>query len=188
MLALYRTLLYLYPAEYRCEFGKEILDVLSEVEAETRSKNTPARVLSSMHEAGGLLYGAMREHLWSITGSQGRRRLSPMFTPRFLSRRSTMRSEFRFPKSTVALMAVILAAVMLAIEKARAISLSIPHANPPVGPIHPTQTMIVQVLLATLVWAIGAGAIGWAILFALRRSGLQRISDVNVSAGQHSGK
>ena len=188
MLTLYRSLLYLYPAEYRCEFGEEMLDVLSEVQAATRKKNPLERALSSLREAGGLLYGAMREHLWSITGLQGRRRLSPMFTPRFLSRRSTMRSEFRFPKSTVALMAIILAGVMLAIEKARAISLSIPHANPPVGPIHPTQTMIVQVLLATLIWAIGAGAFGWGILFALRRSGVQRISDVSVSAGQHSSK
>ena len=188
MLALCRWLLYLYPSEYRCEFGEEMLDVLSEVEAETRKKNALARALSSAHEASGLLYGAMREHLWNITGPQGRRGLSPMFTRRFLSGMSTMRSEFRFPKSTVALMAVILAAVMLAIEKARAISLSIPHANPPVGPIHPTQTMIVQVLLATLICAIGAGAIGWAIQFALRRSGLQRISDVTVSADRHSSK
>lgn len=188
MLALYRSLLYLYPAEYRCEFGEEMLNVLSEVQAGRRRRNKLARALAGAHEAGGLLYGAMREHLWSITGSQGRRRLSPMFTPRFLSGRSTMRSEFRFPKSTVALMAIILAGVILAIEKARAISLSIPHANPPVGPIHPTQTMIVQVLLATLIWAIGAGAIGWGILFALRRSGMQRISGMNATASQRAGK
>ena len=94
-----------------------------------------------------------------------------------------MRSEFRFPKATVGLMLVILAAVMLAIEKARAISMSIPHANPPVGPIHPTQAMIVQALLATLIWAIGAGAIGWGILYALRRSGIQHLSEMNPSAG-----
>ncbi|HET7149797.1 MAG TPA: hypothetical protein VFI60_00185, partial [Candidatus Acidoferrum sp.] len=97
-------------------------------------------------------------------------------------------SEFRFPKSTVALMAIILAAVMFTIEKARAISVSIPHANPPVGPIHPTQAMIVQALLATLIWAIGAGAIGWGILYVLRRTGVQELSEMNPAAGQHSAK
>src|SRR5206468_9597344 len=51
-----------------------------------------------------------------------------------------------------------------------------------------SQAMIVQVLLATLIWAIGAGAIGWAILFALHRSGLQQLSEMNPSAEQRSSK
>ncbi len=99
-----------------------------------------------------------------------------------------MRSEFRFPKATMALMTVILAAVMFTIEKARAISVSIPHANPPVGPIHPTQAMIVQALLATLIWAIGAGAIGWGILYVLRRTGVQQLSEMNPSGNQRANK
>jgi hypothetical protein len=187
MLAFYRTLLYLYPAAYRCEFGEEMMEVLSEVQAETRKKSVLARVLCGAHEAGGLVYGALREHFVSLTGSHGNRTFSSMFSS-FSPRRFAMRSEFRFPKSTVALMMIILAAVLFTIEKARAISISIPHANPPVGPIHPTQAMIVQALLATLIWAIGAGAIGWGILFALRRSGVHRISDMNVSASQRSGR
>jgi len=183
MLALYRSLLYLYPSAYRCEFGEEMMDVLTEVHAASRERSGLARLVSGAHEACGLLFGALQEHVWDIMGSQGRRRFSPMFSPTFLSRRDAMRSEFRFPKATVGLMLVILAAVMLAIEKARAISMSIPHANPPVGPIHPTQAMIVQALLATLIWAIGAGAIGWGILYALRRSGIQHLSEMNPSAG-----
>ncbi len=188
MLALYRSLLYLYPAAYRCEYGEEMMDVLSEVQTETRNRSALARVLSGAHEAGGLLYGALREHFWSITGSHDRRMFSSMFPSMFLSGRFAMRSEFRFPKATMALMTVILAAVMFTIEKARAISVSIPHANPPVGPIHPTQAMIVQALLATLIWAIGAGAIGWAILFALHRTGVQQLSEMNPSAEQRSSK
>jgi hypothetical protein len=184
MLALYRSLLYLYPSAYRWEFGHEMMDVLAEVQAEIRKRGAPERVLCVAREAGGLLYGAFQEHLLSITGSQGGRRFSSLFS----SGRFAMRSEFRFPKVTVGLMMVILAAVMFTIEKARAISVSIPHANPAVGPIHPTQAMIVQVLLATLIWAIGAGAIGWAILFALHRSGLQQLSEMNPSAEQRSSK
>ena len=32
------------------------------------------------------------------------------------------------------------------------------------------------------------GVAGWAVLFALRRSGIQRISGMNASAGQGAGK
>ena len=92
-----------------------------------------------------------------------------------------MRSEFRFPKATVGLMLVILAAVMFTIEKAKAIS-----AHPPVGHIHPSQITILPMLLVAMIGAIGAGIIGWAILFALRRSGLQQLSEINPSAGQRS--
>jgi hypothetical protein len=181
MLVLYRALLRLYPSAYRCEYGDEMIDVLLEVQVENQKKGALALFLSSARETGGLLYGAAREHFYTITGSHG----SGMFS---LRRRLAMRSEFRFPKATVALMVIILAAVLFTIEKARAISISIPHANPPVGPIHPTQAMIVQALLATLIWAIGAGAIGWGILFALRRSGVHRISEMSASADRRSSK
>lgn len=184
MLALYRSLLRLYPAGYRCEFGEEMMEVLTEVQAEIRKRSTLAHLLCEVREAGGLLYGAFREHLRSIAGSYD----SGMFSSIFLSRRFTMRSEFRFPKATVALMMVILAAVIFKIEKAKAISASIPHANPPVGPIQPTQIAIVPSLLVALISALLVGMIGWAILFALRRSGVQQLSEMNPSAGQRSNK
>ena len=42
-----------------------------------------------------------------------------------------MRSEFRFPRSTTALMSVILAGVILAIEKGRAVQASVPFIRNP---------------------------------------------------------
>lgn len=188
MLALYRSLLYLYPAECRWEFGEEMMDVLTEVHAVTRKRSVLARISSGVREAGGLLFGALREHLWSITGSQCRRAFSPTFSPSFLTRRFTMRSQFRFPKATVALMTVILAAVVLTIEKAKAISASIPHANPPVGHIQPSEITIVPTLLVTMMGALVAGVIGWGVLFALRRSGMQQLSEMNPSAGERTSK
>jgi len=175
MLALYRSLLYFYPAAYRCEYGEEMMDVLLEVQGENQEKGALALFFSSARETGGLVSGAVQEHFYSVTGSYD----DGMFS---LGRRFAMRSEFRFPKATVGLMIVILAAVMFTIEKARAISVSIPHANPPVGPIHPTQAMIVQALLATLIWALTAGAIGWGIVHLLHRSGVQQLSEMKPSA------
>jgi hypothetical protein len=180
MLAFYRALLRLYPGTYRCEFGDEMMEVLSEAQGEIGKKNAMMRIFFAMRETGGLLSGALQEHLRSATGSY--------HSGIFSLRRFAMKSEYRFPKATVGLMMATLAGVMLAIEKARAISASVPHANPAVGPIHSMQATIVQTLLATLIWAITAGAIGWAILFALRRTGVQQLSEMNPSAGQRSSK
>jgi hypothetical protein len=184
MFALYRSLLRLYPPAYRCEFADEMMDVLAELHAETRKRSVLARVLCAAREAGGLLYGALREHFWNITGSYDR----GMFSSMFSSRRFAMRSEFRFPKATVALMVIILAAVLFTIEKAKAISASIPHANPPVGHIQPAEITMVPTLLVAMISAIVAGVIGWGILFALHRSGVQQLSEMNPSVEQRSSK
>ena len=90
-----------------------------------------------------------------------------------------MKSEFRFPKAAVGLMVVILAAVMFTIEKAKAISASVPHANPSVGHIQPAQMTILPSLLVAMFSAIVVGLIGWTILFALHRSGVQQLSEMN---------
>lgn len=180
MLRLYRSLLYLYPASYRCEFGDEMMEVLSEVQGEIHKKNAITRILLGVREAGGLVSGALQEHLRSITG--------PFDDGIFSVRRFAMKSEFRFPKATVGLMMATLAGVMLAIEKARAISASVPHSNPLVGPIKSVQATIVQTLLGILIWAVTTGAIGWAILFALRRTGVQQLSEMNPPLGNRAGK
>jgi hypothetical protein len=187
VLALYRSLLYLYPPDYRCEFGDEMMEVLSEVQAKIRNTSALERVWCAAREAGGLLYGALWEHFRSITGFDSGR-LSSMFSSTFLSGRFVMKSEFRFPKATVGLMIVILAAVMFTIEKAKAISASVPHANPPVGPIQPAQMAIVPSLLVAMISALVVGVIGWAILFALRRSGVQQLSEMNPSGTQRTSK
>lgn len=180
MVALYRALLRLYPAAYRCEFGNEMADVFLEAQGEIRKKNAITRIFFAMREIGGLLNGALQEQLRSFTGSYD--------TGIFSIRRFAMKSEFRFPKATLGLMVAILAVVIWAIEKAKAISASIPHANTPVGPIRPEQFAFGQALLAVLIWAVVAGAIGWGVLYALRRSGVQQLSEMNPPLGQRSSK
>ena len=183
MLALYRAILHLYPASCRAEYGDEMLEVLSEVETKMRERSRPERAGRAAREAAGLLLGALGKQLGAFTGPRRGR-----FSSMFLGGRVAMRSEFRFPKATVGLMLLILAAVMFTIEKAKAISAGIPHANPPVGHLDPSQTSFLSTLLLAMISAIGAGLIGWAILFALRRSGLQQLSEMNPSAGRRPGK
>jgi hypothetical protein len=178
MPSLYRSLLYLYPPTFRDEYGEEMLAVLSEVDKETRKKSLFIRVARGAHEAGGLFYGALHEHARAVLGDYR----GEMFS----SRRIRMRSEFRFPKAALTLMTIILVAVIMVIEKAKAIQESVTSQGPAVGPIRPDVTVL-PTFAIVLVSACVAAAIGWAILFALRRSGVQRLSELNPSTRQHSG-
>ena len=90
-----------------------------------------------------------------------------------------MQREFRFPKSTAVLMAIILAGVVLAIEKGKAIQASLPQVNPQIGPIQPAQHSFLPTVALVFAFFYAAGLIGWAILFALRRSGVHRLADMS---------
>jgi hypothetical protein len=162
--------LYLYPAAYRDEYGDEMAGVFSEVRSETRGKKLLPRGKFFVREFAGLLHGALQEHSRSITGSN----LFPSS-----SRRFTMPSEFRFPKATPILMAVILGGVILTIEKATAIEESLPHAYPQqLPPIQPEHFTFFPAMAVIFLSAYAAAVIGWAVLFALRRSGVHRLSEM----------
>ena len=179
MLAIYRTLLYLYPSAYREEYDEEMMAVFYEAQAGMARKSFARRATVCVREVGGLLRGALREHARNIVGSQG--------YSIFPSRRLTMHSEFRFPKTTAPLMAVILAGIILAIDKAKEVQASVPYANPGIGPVQPVHMVALPSLLLIVVIAGVAGAIGWMILFALQRSGIQRFSKIDPSGGHRSG-
>ena len=173
MLRLYRSLLTLYPAPYRSEYRDEMLSVLAEVECDLAQQDIWAKTMRRVREAGGLVTGALGEHVRQMAGFYG-----DSIVP---NRRLRMRSEFRFPKATAVLMTIILVAVLMAIEKAKAISASLPPSSTPVGVIQPEHMSTVSNFLVLLGMAAVAGAIGWLVVFALRRTGIQRLSDVRPS-------
>jgi hypothetical protein len=179
MLTVYRLLLYLYPPAHRSEFSEEMLAVLGEAQTEAWKKNILLRSRFCAHEIKGLLTGAVREHIRTIGGSDR--------PPVFFSRRIAMRSEFRFPKVTVTLMTIILVGVVLAIEKATAIQASVPYSYQHVGPVQPAHFTFLPTMLVIMGGACLAGAMGWAILFALHRSGLHRLAEFDPASHQGSG-
>jgi hypothetical protein len=170
MLTLYRSLLYLYPSAYRAEFGNEMMSVLSDLHFELRHETLWKRLFRSLHEVAGLLSGAFQQHVRALTGSY-----LYISSPR----RFPMRSEFRFPKSAVALMTLILVAILYAIDQARSIQLSIPPSHTDVGPIKSAEFTAVPSMFIAVIGAFFIGAVAWAVIFALRRSGMQRFSQVD---------
>jgi hypothetical protein len=174
MLVIYQSLLRLYPSAYRHQFAEEMIAVFREVDADAHKRGTGALAKLYLREVTGLFRGALAEHARRILGTDVPFPLS--------SRRFTMHSGFRFPKSTAFLMTVILAGVVLAIQRADAIRASVSDVNPPVVTIQPAhQTFLPTFALMFLVVYV-AGALGWVVLFALRRSGVHRLSDISSSA------
>jgi len=174
MPVLFRSLLFLYPAAYRAEFADEMLSVLTDRRADLDGPIFP-RLLFFARESAGLLLGALREHLRNACGSQ-------QFP--IPERRPTMRSDFRFPKSTVTLMLVILAAVVYTIEKAKSLQYVLPSSSPSFGPIDKTaQVAVIPAFFVALAVVLSCAALGWLIIFAFRRSGLHRLSNLDTSTG-----
>jgi len=171
MLALYRSFLRLYPANHRREFGSEMISVLCERRGEAMARGAPRSALV-FREIVGLLGGALSEHVRALSGRDGRLSL-PIW-------RFNMQASFRFPKSTPALMMIILAGVIVAIEKARAIQASLPDVNPPIGAIHPIQHTFLPGVVKLVLFFYAIGVVGWAIVYALRRSGIHRLADMSV--------
>jgi len=170
MLTLCRYLLYLYPPAHRCEYGEEMAAVLCERRAESCHAGVMARWAFWAREIAGLLHGALQEQVRGMTGLRSWAELR--------LRRFSMRSEFRFPKATAWLMLVILAAIVMAIEKAKAIQASLPDTHPYVGPIQPAQFTLISTFAVLFLAGCVIGAVGWAVLFALRRSGVHRLSEL----------
>lgn len=170
MLAVYRTLVRLYPAEHRQTFGGEMLRVLAEEGCGASHRTVMARVRLFAREASGLMLGAVREHL--------RMRVEIQDGLSLRSGRFAMRNGFRFPKSTIIFMTLILAGVILAIKRGQDIAASFPRVNPQAVPIQLAHSTVPPIAIFVVLFYV-FGLVGGAILFALRRSGVNRLSDAS---------
>jgi len=175
MPTIYQHLLRLYPAAHRAQFEDEMLAVFYAVQSENETKTLMARGIFYFREAAGLIQGAAGEHLRNLIGFNG-------CCLALSNRRFAMRNGFRFPKTTAVLMTIILAGVVLAINRGEEIAASLPHVNPQIGPIQPVHSTLLPPIALLLAVVYAAGAIGWIILFAMRRSGVHRLAEM--SSGQ----
>ncbi len=168
MLRIYRCLLHLYPAAHREQFAEEMIAVFTVVQEEAAQKGPTARAILCARETTGLVMGAWQQHVRELIGPR-------VWLP-FPTRRFTMHTGFRFPKTTAVLMTIILAGVLVAIKKGEGIEAAVANVNPP-GSI--MQTNMLPGIAIGLAAFYAAGLIGWAILFALRRSGVHRLDGIS---------
>lgn len=168
MLRVYQALLYLYPAAYRIEFGDEMACVFLQAAGDLEL-GFLRRASFYAHEFSGLVFGAAQARLNVVFG----------FHDWLPFRRFDMRPGFKFPRSTVFLMCLILAGVVVAIEKAKDITSKY-------GPPHAVAVgvSLPWFLLFALATAAVFVAATWGILFALHRTGMQRLDNVETWAQQ----
>jgi hypothetical protein len=89
-----------------------------------------------------------------------------------------MRDGFRFPKATALLMTLILAGIVVAVQKGEAIQASLPASNPQIGPIQPVHSVMLSSIVSSLLIFYAAGSIGWIILLALRKFRIHRLDEI----------
>lgn len=154
LLIAYCWLLSLYPVSYRDKFGKEMRWVFCEARGQLGAAATE-KIRFYQREFLGILLGAFRAHFDRVFGLQ------------IPARRFDMQGQFRFPRSTVFLMVVIFAGVLLAIAKAGSV------AGGSVWP--PLVSVLVFMVLSTCTVA----ALVWGILHSVRRSGVDRLENLN---------
>ena len=89
-----------------------------------------------------------------------------------------MRNGFRFPKSTVVFMILILGGVLMAIKRGGDIERSLSQVTPQIVPLQHSRNLVPPVVL---LWAFfcALGLVGWGIVFALKRSGMHRMAEIS---------
>ncbi len=156
ILTVYCWLLCLYPGSYRDEFGAEMTSVFHHAKSDLPPA-LAAKISFYQREFCGLLAGALCAHLHGLFG------------PPISFRRFDMQAQFRFPRSTVFLMLVIMAGVMLTIAKASSVA---------GGTLGSAWSALLSLLIWMLLSMSTAAALVWGILHTLRRSGVHRLDNV----------
>jgi hypothetical protein len=168
MLSFYRWLLYLYPSLYRRECADEMISVFRDAQAGVSDGSFGERISFRARETWGLLAGAVQEHIRIISGGY-----QLIWFTRF-----NMRPEFRFPRSTVFLMSIIFAGVILAMEKANTIQVKYAGGS---GSIWPSLPWFLGL---TLLFTCATVMVIWGILFALGRTGVHRLANIQPSTNR----
>jgi hypothetical protein len=153
-------LLCLYPRGYREEFGEEMTSVFRDA----RSALPPGlavKIRFYVREFCGLLSGALHAHF------------DRLFGPAASSGRFDALAHSRFRRSTVFLMLVMFAGVVLAM----AIAISVAG-----GTLRAVWPSLAAVLAFLLLSVCAAAAVALGVLRTLRRSGVHRLEKVRVES------
>lgn len=186
MTRLYRFLLKLYPPSDRLAFGDEMLDVFLQAEADAAGCGAVSRAWFYFREWSDLLAGAARERLYALGETRGWK---------FLSERGpVMHRERRYPYTSIVFMSLALAIIVLTIAKAQGIAYYVVQMYTINGQLVIQTRQHLEMGNAITHWpshwgllaSIGmffavtwlAAVVAWVVTHALRRSGVQRLDEV----------
>ena len=168
MEALFRGVVQLYPENVRELMGEEIVDVYREGCAACLGRAPIFKLRFYSREFAGIVGGLVREHM---------RNLLPSFDHFAPVGRLFMRSGIKFPIAGVVFMVLSFLGVMYAIFEAQAVSAAAPKDNPTLA-LHPVHVNPPGGIVIIIAIAYVLGVIGWAVVYSLRRSGAERLSQV----------
>lgn len=168
IISIYCGLLFLYPADYRARFGKEMAEVFRQAYAEACTQGYFSRFRFCLRELTGVVRAASCEQ----ANTYGRSWWAAHMRRMVMSR--------RLHSITVILaMSLVLLAVVVTIETLKTFALQMSVSRPMLSPRFP---LAVWEMLAV---AYGGGAVGWAIAFAIRRTGMHRLADMETRSGKN---
>ncbi len=186
MAAVYERLLRLYPASYRAAFAGEMAEVFRESERDARSLPRLDRVAFYLNEYAGLAAGAIREQLHAAGQPRG--------WQFFGSRSLYMQPERKFSKVAIVFMCLAFAIIVETIIKGQGIAAYIYQVYTANGHVvietrqhlalgnslstWPSHYGLVSCILTGFVIAWIVGAAAWVSMNAMRRSGAQRMDDL----------
>ena len=168
----YEWLLWLYPEEFRRQFGEEMLLVIGDMDAAASRAGVASQIQFALHEAGGMVGGALGEHIRSVAGLHS------------LSRRIAMISRplrFRFPIAAITLMVLSFAGVVFAIYDARTIAFALAGTaymrHGQMYAYNPEGLSFMQTFGFAFGVTLVCAVVVWAVLHTLHRSGVHRLSE-----------
>jgi hypothetical protein len=156
MIALYQSLLMLYPPRHRSMFGEEMLGVFGDAQAEAKRKGDWETLTFYLRELRGFLCEAARERVSAWAGDRG------WSLP---GRRLYMRKERCFPSIAIVCKVIVLMAVLEIIFREEG------------------RLLYGCAFGFAIAWGVGLAV--WAVGYAMRRSGVQRLSEVRTWPQAH---
>jgi len=156
MIVLYQSLLWLYPPQHRFTFGEEMLGVFLDAQAEAKSKGALMTFAFYLHELRGLLCEAAHERMRAWASDRG------WTLP---ERRLYMQKERCFPSISIICKAIVLLGVLEIIFREEG------------------RLLYGFAFGFAIAWGVGLAV--WAVVYAMRRSGVQRLSEVQTWPQAH---
>ena len=173
MISIYRSLLRLYPSVHRREFAQEMLGVFVAAEREVKDKGMCERAIFYAREMLGLAGGALREQSHEIAVCRRQR----------LDSRGNMLLplKYRFPRSAILMMTVVLVIVLGMIVKIQGVSHlrgTIHGQLPPQLWLWPSHYGLISGIVVVFLLAWMGGAAAWAIAYAMHRTAAQQLANL----------